>query len=437
MNILSVDFSKPVGTIKPINGVNNGPVTGGGMLNVSEAYAQLKLPYARLHDPNWPHPREVDIPQIFPDFTKDVNDPNSYDFRQTDDYIRSILDCGTQILYRLGVSIEHTKRKIYTHPPTDPAKWAQICVGIIKHYNDGWADGYHYGIKYWEIWNEPDNPDGDCMWSGTPEQYYELYHAASVAIKSYNPELKVGGFGATSINPEFTNGFLSYCQQHQLPLDFFSWHVYTQDLSLISKIATETHELVAKYGYPQAESWLDEWNYVPDGLGALFDPHSDRHVARKAVDGMRDEIAASFVTSAMVLMQQLPIDGACYYDGQPDAHYCGIWDPYGINMKPFYGFLAFRQMADCKIQVHADQSEPNGLYVCASANAEHTQGCLMICNPSSEALECQLEVSGVPASANLSKMVVDHDRDLEEVKSTNIPQQTYGAYSITLYRWDA
>ena len=41
----------------------------------------------------------------------------SYDFKLTDDYLKNIDDCGTRILYRLGVSIEHFSRKItYTRP---------------------------------------------------------------------------------------------------------------------------------------------------------------------------------------------------------------------------------------------------------------------------------------------------------------------------------
>ncbi|MBI4578450.1 MAG: hypothetical protein HY718_02035 [Planctomycetes bacterium] len=47
----------------------------------------------------------------------------------------------------------------------DFAKWAKICVNIIRHYNEGWADGFHYNIRYWEIWNEPNV--GNSMRSGT------------------------------------------------------------------------------------------------------------------------------------------------------------------------------------------------------------------------------------------------------------------------------
>lgn len=433
---LRVDFSKPTGQIKPVNGVNNGPVAYGSVLNVSQSYRELGIPFARLHDPNWPHPREVDIPQIFPDFSKDPQDPASYDFRQTDDYIQSILDTGTRIFYRLGVSIEHTKRKIYTAPPADFEKWAQICVGIIKHYNDGWADGFHHGIEYWEIWNEPDNPDGQCMWSGTPQQYYELYRAAARAIKAYDPKLKVGGFAATSINPEFTNGFLGFCQTEALPLDFYSWHVYANETGQVTKLALEAHQLLQQYGYPNAESWLNEWNYVPEGLGALFNPGSDRTAVRTAIEGLRGAEAASFVISVLLLMQDLPVDYACYYDGQPGAWYCGLWDGYGVPMKPYYGFKAFAQLVDCGTRVSAEfVGDTEGLFGCAAISADGASGCLLLCNLTAETHECQLQLAGLPEGVSVQKLLVDDEHDLELVGCVDGAVELLGSRSIQLYRW--
>ncbi|MHB1462231.1 MAG: GH39 family glycosyl hydrolase [Armatimonadota bacterium] len=429
---IRVDFSKPIGQIKPVHGVNNGPVCYGSILNVSASWRELGIPFARLHDPNWPHPREVDIPQIFPDFSKDPHDPASYDFRQTDDYIQSILDAGTSIFYRLGVSIEHTKRKIYTAPPADFEKWAQICVGIIRHYNDGWADGFQHGIKYWEIWNEPDNPDGHCMWSGTPEQYYQLYAAASRAIKAYDPSLMVGGFAATSINPEFTNGFLAFCRAEGLSLDFYSWHVYANEIGQVTKLALEAQELLTQYGYEKAESWLNEWNYVPEGLGALFDPNSPRTAVRKAIEGLRSAEAASFVTSVLLKMQDLPIDHSCYYDGQPGAWYCGLWDTYGVPMKPYYGFKAFRALVDCGTRVRVEHSGGvDGVYSCAAISADGQSGCLLVCNPSAEAKECQIYMTGLPEGAVEQTLLVDNTHELEPVDGLiGLP-----AHSIQLHRW--
>jgi len=176
------------GPLKKLHGVNNGPFSFGSLVDVTEHFRNAEFPLVRLHDVNWPHAWEVDIHTIFPDFGRDPEDPASYDFERTDTYIASILETGAKIVYRLGESIEHTKKKYYVHPPADYEKWAKVCVGIIRHYNEGWANGYHYGIQYWEIWNEPDNPDNQVMWTGTPEQYYDLYRVASLAIKRHDPD---------------------------------------------------------------------------------------------------------------------------------------------------------------------------------------------------------------------------------------------------------
>ena len=40
------------------------------------------------------------------------------------------------------------------------------------HYNQGWANGFHDNIRYWEFWNEADL---SIFWTETPEQFYRLY----------------------------------------------------------------------------------------------------------------------------------------------------------------------------------------------------------------------------------------------------------------------
>ena len=51
---------------------------------------------------------------------------------------------GVEPFYRLGTTIENSHRiKTYhIYPPKDYQKWAKICEGIIRHYNEGWADGF-------------------------------------------------------------------------------------------------------------------------------------------------------------------------------------------------------------------------------------------------------------------------------------------------------
>src|SRR5258706_10720996 len=126
--------------------------------------------------------------------------------------------------------------KRFVPPPSTPARGAPICLGIIRHYNDGWAHGFHDDIRHWEIWNEPDNRP--AMWTGTDEDYLHLYKVTAQAIKTKYPHLKVGGpaVGNTGtiskgeLNPPaFVTAFLDFCRRENVPLEFFSWHCYTAD----------------------------------------------------------------------------------------------------------------------------------------------------------------------------------------------------------------
>ena len=158
MNIITVDISKSCGKMKPMHSVNNGPVykfAEDQRITNIDAYRDAGIPYARNHDAafNATYGGEhiVDVHAIFPDFDKDPYDENSYDFVLTDEYLKIIDFAGTKIFYRLGSKIEHQKKKYGTLPPKDFYKWAVICEHIIRHYNYGWADGFHYNIEYWEI----------------------------------------------------------------------------------------------------------------------------------------------------------------------------------------------------------------------------------------------------------------------------------------------
>ena len=205
---VTVDFNRAIGKIKPMHATGQPPFLGGfnkfdfSWINYLK---NAKVPYSRLHDVGGPYGgnRFVDIPNIFRDFDADENDPESYDFVFTDVLLAGMYEYGVEPIFRLGVTIENQANiKAYRiHPPKDVKKWAVICEHIIRHYNEGWADGYHYGIKYWEIWNEPDNDMGKMnqMWTGTPQQYYELYDVTAKHLKAcFGDKIKIGGYAASA-----------------------------------------------------------------------------------------------------------------------------------------------------------------------------------------------------------------------------------------------
>jgi xylan 1,4-beta-xylosidase len=130
-----VDFATTIGRIKPLHGVNNGPVVRGENADLSGYHSDAGFPYTRLHDVHWPHPDAVDVSTIFPLFHADADDPQNYTFAKTDDYVAAIVKNNSQIVFRLGESIEPWT-KFHSHPPTDFKKWAKVCVNIVRHYND-------------------------------------------------------------------------------------------------------------------------------------------------------------------------------------------------------------------------------------------------------------------------------------------------------------
>ena len=160
---LSVDFKKNVGKIKPVNGVNCAPIISYYNYSLFEKFAELEVPFCRLHDFGgcFGGTHFVDVENIFTDMNADEEDSASYDFTFTDRLLSELDKIGVKPFYRLGASIEngHRIKAYHIYPPKDNAKWARICANIIRHYNCGWADGFHYGIEYFEIWNEPDNEE--------------------------------------------------------------------------------------------------------------------------------------------------------------------------------------------------------------------------------------------------------------------------------------
>ena len=151
------------GKIKPMNAVNNGPVyTDNDDQNLTNLpdFREANIPFARTHDSSicydYGGEHTVDIHNIFTDFDADPYSPESYDFTLTDIYLGTIMRAGAKVFYRLGSKIEHWPKHYGVMPPKDYEKWAVVCEHIIMHMNEGWANGFHMGIEYWEIWNEPD-----------------------------------------------------------------------------------------------------------------------------------------------------------------------------------------------------------------------------------------------------------------------------------------
>ena len=296
---------KTAGPVKDVHGVGGGPITAGFMYDATEDFREAGIPFCRTHDIEYPFGagEYVDIHCIFRDFDKDETDPASYNFTLTDEYLKGIVGAGAKPFYRLGASIEHQPVKLYIHPPEDPAKWGRVCSRIIAHYNDGWANGFHMGIEYWEFWNEPEI--APC-WTGTGDGFLEFYAAAAPVIRAEHPWIKLGGCAFVDPESELAGRFLAAVKEKKLPMDFFSWHCYAHDPRTMGRKAAGAEALLRKHGFDGVESILNEWNYV-----VSFSEGIERSC--RLHEG---SFECAYMAAGLSVLQDAPVSKAMYYDVQ-------------------------------------------------------------------------------------------------------------------------
>ena len=427
--VVTVDFDRKLEkTIKPLHGVNNSPMS---LYEPPRGFREAGIPYCRLHDTAgaFGGTHYVDIPNIFPDFNADPADPASYDFAFTDAYLTQLNAAGTKIFYRLGITIENNFRiKAYhNHPPQDFKKWAEICAGVVRHYNCGWADGFNFNIEYWEIWNEPENPP---MWSGTREEYFELYRITSLRLKEEFPWIKVGGYascGFYAVNrpgcTDFYKGFVTWYDEFlkfvtakttRCPLDFYSWHLYSADPQEIILHAEYVDKKLKEYGLDKVENIFNEWNYMT------------RNMERRFLE-MQDNEGASFVSAAFCLMQNSPVDKAMYYDAYPARPYCGLYKFPGMKTTQTYSaFAMWNKLYQLSGQCAAAADGKN-IYVCAAANGQDKA--VMMTNFSPKGCRVTLGLQGAELSGFTGRII---DRRRDNAGFVPAPEIILGPYCTVL-----
>ena len=414
---VSIGAQKTERRIKPLHGVNSGPKTYNFMLDTSAYFREAGFPFARLHDVEYPlgSGAFVDIHCVFPDFGADPDDPASYRFTHTDAYIQAIVDTGCEAFYRLGESIDHGPLKTYVRPPQDFEKWARICEGIVRHYNEGWANGYRHRIRYWEIWNEPENGP---MWTGTKEEYFKLYSVTANRLKRRFPELKVGGYAGCGFyavtrkeSDAFHQSLLAYFTQFldyvsapetKAPLDFFSWHIYNDNPQEVVEHANYVTGVLKQKGFAHAENILNEWNYG----GHSFDQ-------------MRQIGAACYVGGVLCALQRSPVDAAMYYDAQPRQEYGSLFRQGTVTpSKVYYSMKAFGALYRLGYEA-VSSCEDGRVGLCTASNGDNVAA--ILCNSSVSDLELSVDIVGLESGKRIECSVLDESRDLQKTCEYTAP----------------
>lgn len=414
ISTITVDAGQKVGLInKELLGVNHGPLavhqagsifTGNNAVDLSPYYRDAGIRSVRLDEFGC-----IDIKSLFPDFSADPDRPENFRFLLADRYLKAIHDLGEEIVFRMGYSEKPNR----SNPPGSNEKWTKVMIQIIKHYNDGWANGYRWNIKYWEVWNEPSG----LGWTGTTQEYCQLYATVSKAIKRYNPNLLVGGpaLGGPDAAKDraFAEYFIKYCHDHQLPLDFFSWHLYFNKPQEFVEHATRHRNNLDANGFKRAKIFLTEWGWLS---GNGYPP--------PAADLASINDAAADISAMAVLHDR--VDMAHFYVGGALAGYpWGLFDfvsqggAVSANpRKSYFAFMAYRTLTDtpdrlrCNINVNVDQG---GCAVLAGMSRSNSQINILLSNYGTQVKQYKIEVKNIPwkGPTTCETVLLDSTHNLE------------------------
>ena len=447
---VSADFGAESGVIRPeLHSAGFGPqICSCPQQSIDEIKA-MGFKASRTHD--WalinPNQRVCDWFHIFPLVNLDAKDPANYVFGPTDYLLkRTREELGHEVFFRLGTSIEHSGPKVHFNSliPDDFEKVAETFAGTVRHYNRGWANGHEWGIKYWEIWNEPDGfnnmwclPDGDGGKGATPaarsadqlarekkrlDLFARFFATCLKRLKDeFGDTVKVGGPALCSWRAtkkdrigtaDYFRRMFEECKKVGVAPDFVSWHYYGSKPADVLAAVDRLRKLCDEYGFTGCELVLNEWHYLDVPWGTLRSPVPE--VRRRVWEGpaAHNGIDSScFNLTLLSRFQTSKLDQAFYY-GCKNTGAWGFKDEFGVKYKVWYGLKMFGDFVrDCSVMCASKGAK--GVTVIAAKSSDGSRREVLVTDYRSGLDGILLDVAGVAPDAECTVVSHDFERDAE------------------------
>ena len=424
---VSVDFTADAGVIRPaLHSSGWAPRSRPRSVQNDAAVKAMNFTYARTHD--WalinPGQRVVDYQYIFPLIDKDAKDPSNYCFGPTDHLLSLSRDLGLKLFYRLGTSIEHTGLVHFNNViPKDFDKVAEVFASIVRHYNRGWANGYEWGIKYWEIWNEPDG--ANTMWcyeNGKDDKdptisaerrrlFIKFFVTVFKRLKSEFPDIKVGGPALCCMDEAYFRPLLQACKDADITPDFISWHYYGFKDEALLNTTFAARKMCDSFGFTKTELIIDEYHYLLswDGISGR---NSSPAMVKRALDGPtgHNKIdSACFYLTMLSRFQTSPLDQAYYYGCAHTGNW-GYMDEYKQFNKPYYAAKLFGGIVR-EFPKLREVKKTGTITTLAAQSADGKKSALLLTDYRGTDQVIEVAVKGMENAKLVSAVVLDHTRD--------------------------
>ena len=212
-------------------------------------------------------------------------------------------------------------------PPARMSQWCDLVEKLVRHVTA------RYGAAevtqwYFEVWNEPNLP---AFFTGTQQDYFDLYDATAQTVKRVNPAYRVGGPATAGLDEgAWISETIEHCVKNNIPLDFISTHSYGVEGAL-DEFGRDSHRLKerkdAVVGDVQNVRSLVLASAMPN-LPVIFTEWSTSYTPR-------DNIHDSYISAPYILYTLKRCEG--YAESMSYWTFTDVFEEPGPGPAPFHG----------------------------------------------------------------------------------------------------
>jgi xylan 1,4-beta-xylosidase len=364
----------------------------------------------------------------------------SYDWSKYDKYLDAIAAADM----RPGMELSFMPTALASsgnsrNPPKDQNTYKEFIQAVVQHTVDKFgADDV--AQWYWEVWNEP-NYEG--FWTGTMDDYFQMYDSAVAGATAALPNIIIGGPVTTQGSTSQMTSFLQHAKSANVRVSFLSSHAYpggagpNADAGFGVSDNNGRVNVITSAGYTTDEmpSLNTEWNTSYQGQGGnteancvSMDTHVNAPFIIKSVKLLADQVkgdtpplaAFSYWVVSDVFDESSGPSGS-YILGQtpngtlPFGQVFGLMTFQGVRKAAFNGFKMLNLLGDERLKVSGGTTN-DGVDAMATISAAGDEIQIIVYNyykaidSSGAAESVNLTVSNIPATLAGKEVFVTHFR---------------------------
>jgi xylan 1,4-beta-xylosidase len=341
-----------------------------------------------------------------------------YSFFNADQIIDFLLSIGMRPFVELSFmpeALASGKTTVFSYhgnvtPPKDYGQWATLIHKLTAH----WVKRYGAEeVRKWffEVWNEPNLK---AFWTGSQQDYFNLYRCTAAAIKNVDESLRVGG--PVTADNQWIREFLDFCRKSAVPVDFVSTHHYPTDA--FGKPGADT---MTQLEHAPRGVMKDQASKAREEAGDLPLYYTEWNISSNPRDSLHDEpFSAAFITRIIMEARGLvhgysywtfsDIFSENYFPSVPFHGGFGLLNLHGIPKPAYRAFQLLHALGTELLEVNGSHATVDAWVIRKDKTATIVTTNLAMPRHSiqTELLNVKLSNAAVPRRAWIERIDEDH-----------------------------